>query len=68
MDAPFNIIFQERDDFETIVIVGLDTLHVSWADSRWSTWSKESNLSYVNAAFVENGSSISSYNVKLHFR
>ncbi|MFL7033329.1 DUF3466 family protein [Vibrio lentus] len=66
MDAPFQYI-QERDDFENYCYRELKySTCESWADNRWSTWSKESNLSYVNAkAFVENGSSISSYNVAI---
>ncbi|PML57537.1 DUF3466 family protein [Vibrio lentus] len=66
MDAPFQYI-QERDDFENYCYRELRySTCESWADNRWSTWSKESNLSYVNAkAFVENGSSISSYNVAI---
>ncbi|MCC5519090.1 GlyGly-CTERM sorting domain-containing protein [Vibrio splendidus] len=66
MDAPFQYI-QERDDFENYCYRELRySTCESWADNRWATWSKESNLSYVNAkAFVENGSSISSYNVAI---
>ncbi|MDD1824680.1 DUF3466 family protein [Photobacterium sp. ZSDE20] len=67
MDTPFQYI-QERDDFETYCDreLGYSTCE-SWADNRWATWSKESDLSYVNAkAFVgEGGSSISSFNVSI---
>ncbi|MCK8086882.1 DUF3466 family protein [Vibrio sp. 1CM8B] len=67
MDAPFQYI-QERDDFENYCYRELRySTCESWADNRWATWSKESDLSYVNAkAFVgENGSSISSFNVSI---
>ncbi len=66
MDAPFQYI-QERDDFENYCYRELRySTCESWADNRWATWSKESDLSYVNAkAFIENGSSISSYNVAI---
>lgn len=67
MDAPFQYI-QERDDFENYCYRELRySTCESWADKRWATWSKESDLSYVNAkAFVgENGSSISSFNVSI---
>ncbi|CDU07931.1 hypothetical protein VCR14J2_610034 [Vibrio coralliirubri] len=67
MDAPFQYI-QERDDFENYCYRELRySTCESWADNRWATWSKESDLSFVNAkAFVgENGSSISSFNVSI---
>ncbi|CAK1819299.1 GlyGly-CTERM sorting domain-containing protein [Vibrio crassostreae] len=67
MDAPFQYI-QERDDFENYCYRELRySTCESWADNRWATWSKESDLSYVNAkAFVgEGGSSISSFNVSI---
>ncbi|TKF96908.1 DUF3466 family protein [Vibrio lentus] len=67
MDAPFQYI-QERDDFENYCYRELRySTCESWADNRWATWSKESDLSYVNAqAFVgKNGSSISSFNVSI---
>ncbi|CAH7482995.1 GlyGly-CTERM sorting domain-containing protein [Vibrio chagasii] len=67
MDAPFQYI-QERDDFENYCYRELRySTCESWADNRWTTWSKESDLSYVNAkAFVgEGGSSISSFNVSI---
>lgn len=67
MDAPFQYI-QERDDFENYCYRELRySTCESWADNRWATWNKESDLSYVNAkAFVgENGSSISSFNVSI---
>ncbi|MCW4445400.1 DUF3466 family protein [Vibrio splendidus] len=66
MDTPFQYI-QERDDFENYCYRELRySTCESWADNRWATWSKESDLSYVNAkAFIENGSSISSYNVAI---
>ncbi|MBE8566076.1 DUF3466 family protein [Vibrio sp. OPT20] len=66
MDAPFQYI-QDRDDFEDYCRRELRySTCESWADNRWATWSKESDLSYVNAkAFIENGSSISSYNVAI---
>ncbi|NVN83209.1 MULTISPECIES: DUF3466 family protein [unclassified Vibrio] len=66
MDAPFQYI-QERDDFENYCYRELRySTCESWADNRWATWSKESDLSYVNAkAFIENGSSISSFNVSI---
>ncbi|CAK2079565.1 GlyGly-CTERM sorting domain-containing protein [Vibrio crassostreae] len=66
MDAPFQYI-QERDDFENYCYRELRySTCESWADNRWATWSKESDLSYVNAkAFIDNGSSISPYNVAI---
>ncbi|MGR5477196.1 DUF3466 family protein [Vibrio chagasii] len=67
MDAPFQYI-QERDDFENYCYRELRySTCESWADNRWATWSKESDLSYVNAkAFVgEGGGSISSFNVSI---
>ncbi|MFA0098230.1 DUF3466 family protein [Vibrio splendidus] len=67
MDAPFQYI-QERDDFENYCYRELRySTCESWADNRWATWSKESDLSYVNAkAFVgKDGSSISSFNVSI---
>ncbi|MGF1849510.1 DUF3466 family protein [Vibrio lentus] len=68
MDAPFQYI-QDRDDFEDYCRRELKySTCESWADNRWfDTWNKERNdFTYVNAkAFVENGSSISSYNVAI---
>ncbi|OCH50586.1 DUF3466 family protein [Vibrio sp. ZF57] len=66
MDAPFQYI-QERDDFENYCYRELRySTCESWAGNRWATWSKESDLSYVNAkAFIDNGSSISPYNVAI---
>jgi len=67
MDAPFQYI-QERNDFKNYCYRELRySTCDSWADNRWATWSKESDLSYVNAkAFVgEGGSSISSFNVSI---
>lgn len=66
MDAPFQYI-QERDDFENYCYRELRySTCESWADNRWATWSKESDLSYVNAkAFIENGSSISLITLQL---
>ncbi|WP_052878453.1 DUF3466 family protein [Vibrio coralliirubri] len=66
MDAAFQYI-QDRDDFEDYCRRELRySTCESWADNRWyDTWNKERNdFTYVNAkAFVENGSSISPYNV-----
>ena len=67
MDAPFQYI-QERDDFKNYCYRELRySTCDSWAEKRWATWSKESDLSYVNAkAFVgEGGSSISAFNVSI---